>query len=268
MDALRSSYKRCICRNNEKGLNKYRKITSNSKFNLITDTEIEGDIISDLSTWYLHPNKDDIINTVNLFKQHLRSISSSTDRLGTKGSPGPGINTPILQTVNDYGYDISDFIFDFELAINNNDPKYALSEVNIERASKIINDFKYALQYSEFPMNADPLLKTEIGKDIFRNFTLNKDVQWVINCFNARSDMHYSYPICPELLINTDLGHKILNEMKSTSFSNPVFCHNALHYKNFVLRDDKLIAIKGWEYSGYYPPELEDIMEKYLSKLL
>ena len=113
MDALRSSYKRCICRNNEKGLNKYRKITSNSKFNLITDTEIEGDIIPDLSAWHLHPNKDDIINTVNLFKQHLRSISSvSTDRLGTKGSPGPGINTPILQTVNDYGYDISDFIFD------------------------------------------------------------------------------------------------------------------------------------------------------------
>ncbi|KXN73188.1 hypothetical protein CONCODRAFT_3853 [Conidiobolus coronatus NRRL 28638] len=56
------------------------------------------------------------------------------------------------------------------------------------------------------------------------------------------------------------LMYGILNELKSTTFSDSVFCHNYLCYKCFVLKKNKLIGITNWQYAGYYPPEFEDII--------
>ncbi|KAI8578371.1 hypothetical protein K450DRAFT_247568 [Umbelopsis ramanniana AG] len=69
----------------------------------------------------------------------------------------------------------------------------------------------------------------------------------------------------PPDLIETQLGKTILNELRNTTFSKDyVFCHNALYYKSFVLKDNKLIGIRNWQYAGFYPPEFEDIIHKYL----
>lgn len=57
----------------------------------------------------------------------------------------------------------------------------------------------------------------------------------------------------------------ILSELKHARYSKKyVYCHNALYYRSFVLRDGKLIGIKNWQYAGFYPPEFEDIVCKYL----
>lgn len=69
-------------------------------------------------------------------------------------------------------------------------------------------------------------------------------------------------------LVQTDLGRRILNDLNNTEFSDNVFCHNALYYKSFVLKNNKLIGIKNWQYSGFYPPELEDIIQCYISYII
>jgi thiamine kinase-like enzyme len=72
----------------------------------------------------------------------------------------------------------------------------------------------------------------------------------------------------PKSLTDTDLGRNILEELKSTKFSSKyVFCHNALYYKSFVLKDNKLIGIRNWQYAGFYPPEFENIIAKYLDNI-
>lgn len=68
----------------------------------------------------------------------------------------------------------------------------------------------------------------------------------------------------PNSLTNTDLGRNILEELKESKFSEYVFCHNALYYKSFVVKNDQLIGIRNWQYAGFYPPEFEDIVQKYL----
>jgi thiamine kinase-like enzyme len=71
----------------------------------------------------------------------------------------------------------------------------------------------------------------------------------------------------PKSLTDTDLGKNILDELKNAKFSNYVFCHNALHYKSFVIKDNKLIGIRNWKYAGFYPFEFEDIVAKYLDNI-
>lgn len=272
MEHIRLTYERRLSINNRKGVERYKRIAGSKKFDLIIDTEIEGVTITDLASWENHINKNEIIDTVHLFQQHLRNISfillPSVHRLGTVGSPGPGINTPILQTGNDHYYNMTDFIFDFELAIHNNHSNYALSIVDENRAVKILDDFLYALDHSEFAVHADPLVKTEIGKYIFNNFTVDKNVQWISNCFNAAFEMHDKYPVCPKSLINTKLGRRILADLKAATYSDYVFSHNYLCYKSFVLNNQgKLIGIKNWQYAGWYPPELEQIIVKYIDEI-
>jgi hypothetical protein len=85
-------------------------------------------------------------------------------------------------------------------------------------------------------------------------------------------DFIFSYEECingeqigiPKSLIDTDLGRNILEELKETKFSEYVFCHNALYYKSFVVKIDQLIGIRNWKYSGFYPSEFEDVIQKYL----
>jgi thiamine kinase-like enzyme len=77
--------------------------------------------------------------------------------------------------------------------------------------------------------------------------------------------MQQSAPLhIPSVLHNTDLGKNILHELKNAKFSSNVFCHNYLCYKSFVLKNNKLIGVKNWEYAGFYPPEFEDIIQKHL----
>ncbi|KAH8548389.1 hypothetical protein BGW37DRAFT_181628 [Umbelopsis sp. PMI_123] len=85
--------------------------------------------------------------------------------------------------------------------------------------------------------------------------------------FEKGVDGKFNYPRAglPPDLIGTELGHTILNELKNTSFSEDyIFCHNALYYKSFVLKDNKLIGIRNWQYAGFYPPEFEEVTYKYL----
>jgi thiamine kinase-like enzyme len=68
-------------------------------------------------------------------------------------------------------------------------------------------------------------------------------------------------------IARTDLEKRILEELKSIQYSKNVFCHNALYYKSFIVKDNKLVGIRNWEYAGYYPPEFEDIISRYLEYL-
>ncbi|CAO3648015.1 unnamed protein product [Cunninghamella echinulata] len=77
----------------------------------------------------------------------------------------------------------------------------------------------------------------------------------------------YHTTIIPDSLVNTNLGHKILNDIKTCNdilIQGNALCHNALYYKSFILKNNKLIGIKNWQYAGYYPPALEDIIHRYL----
>ena len=68
----------------------------------------------------------------------------------------------------------------------------------------------------------------------------------------------------PSSLVNTDIGKKILYNLKNTKYSDLVFCHNALYYKSFIVKDNRLIGIRNWKYAGLYPPEFEDAVHPYL----
>jgi hypothetical protein len=209
--------------------------------------------MEDLEEWSNLTNKDSIMETVQRFKEHLRSFElvqlNKNTYIGTMSSPGPGINTPILQTSNDWNYDMDNFIFDFEWAIN---PSISL-EMDTKRAKEIIDNC------------SDPLASTPL----IQKLVLEKgdSVDNFIHSFECMMQLHDHKPTCPESLINTELGKNILEDLKSANYSPSRFCHNALHYKNFVLKDNQLIGITGWEYSGRYPPELEDIIAKYIDQL-
>jgi hypothetical protein len=71
----------------------------------------------------------------------------------------------------------------------------------------------------------------------------------------------------PKSLTDTDLGRNILDELKNAKFSTNVFCHNYLCYKSFVVKDNKLIGIRNWQYAGFFPPEFEDIIQTYLDNI-
>jgi hypothetical protein len=68
------------------------------------------------------------------------------------------------------------------------------------------------------------------------------------------------------IAVSTEIGEAILHQLKNAHFSHNVFCHNYLCYKSFVLKNNKLIGIRNWQYAGFYPPELEDIMRPYLDE--
>ena len=72
--------------------------------------------------------------------------------------------------------------------------------------------------------------------------------------------------IIPKSLIQTRLGYTIYQELTDAipTFTNNVFCHGCLRYDSFIVRDNKLVGIRNWEYAGYYPPEFDTIIQRYL----
>jgi hypothetical protein len=82
-------------------------------------------------------------------------------------------------------------------------------------------------------------------------------------CVNGNNDEFQ----CPSSLVNTKLGLKLLSELKEAKFTDNIFCHNALYYKSFVVKNNKLVGIRNWQYAGYFPPEFEDIIAKYLDNI-
>jgi hypothetical protein len=90
---------------------------------------------------------------------------------------------------------------------------------------------------------------------------------YLIDDFEKGVDGRFNHPKAglPPDLVETNLGKTILKELRNTTFSKDyIFCHNALYYKSFVLKNSKLIGIRNWQYAGFYPPEFEDIVHKYL----
>lgn len=100
---------------------------------------------------------------------------------------------------------------------------------------------------------------------ILESTKLTSSIEGYIRDFDSTINNINKYGgVAPKSLINTDLGNRILRDLNNTYYSENVFCHNALYYKSFVLRDNKLIGIRNWQYAGFYPPEFEDVVHKYL----
>jgi hypothetical protein len=100
---------------------------------------------------------------------------------------------------------------------------------------------------------------------ILESTKLTSSIEGYIRDFDSTINNINKYGgAAPKSLINTDLGNRILRDLNNTYYSENVFCHNALYYKSFVLRDNKLIGIRNWQYAGFYPPEFEDVVHKYL----
>lgn len=73
--------------------------------------------------------------------------------------------------------------------------------------------------------------------------------------------------VVPAFLVGTELGKRILEDLKDIKFSHSednMFCHNALYYKSSVAKDNKLVGIRNWQYVGFYVLELEDAIHRYL----
>ncbi|CAO3652763.1 unnamed protein product [Cunninghamella echinulata] len=76
------------------------------------------------------------------------------------------------------------------------------------------------------------------------------------------------YITIPKSLRGTDLGRRILSDLRDAEkkhlFGGNVFCHMGLNYRSFVMKNNVLIGIRQWQYSGYYPAELENIIHSVL----
>ncbi|CAO3622256.1 unnamed protein product [Cunninghamella echinulata] len=57
------------------------------------------------------------------------------------------------------------------------------------------------------------------------------------------------------------VNNQLFCDLKNTAYSDNLFCHNYLCYKSFVVKNNKLIGIRNWQYAGFFPPEFEDIKE-------
>ncbi|KXN68659.1 hypothetical protein CONCODRAFT_8980 [Conidiobolus coronatus NRRL 28638] len=104
-----------------------------------------------------------------------------------------------------------------------------------------------------------PILEQQADGEYISN------MQHFISVFESivkgRSVTGYYVPKC---LIQTEPGYNLVCELKNAKYSRNVLCHNALCYKSFVLKNNQLHGITNWRYAGYYPPEFENIISKYL----
>ncbi|CAO3613873.1 unnamed protein product [Cunninghamella echinulata] len=103
-----------------------------------------------------------------------------------------------------------------------------------------------------------PIIKFELMERIETIYDLIKEFE--LNVTGKRGGKGS----IPDILKGTIIGNAILKELKETHYSENVFCHNNLYYKNFIIKENKLIGIDHWECSGFYPPEFEDIIQRYL----
>jgi hypothetical protein len=94
------------------------------------------------------------------------------------------------------------------------------------------------------------------------------DIQDLILAFSSAIEGENKYGVEVPDILKSELGNKILHDLKSTTYSPSVFCHCYLNYKSLVLQDNKLIGITNWQYAGYYPPEFESIIEKYMEHFI
>jgi hypothetical protein len=179
----------------------FYKIKSKN-YPLLVGNDIEGDVILSKKEWDNHINKEEIMNDIAKFKDHLRSLNETS-----------WIERVILK-----------------------------NPVEIGRCRGLANH--------------------EINVPIIKDISVST-INGLI--YSYEEEMQQSAPLhIPSVLHNTDLGKNILHELKNTKFSSNVFCHNYLCYKSFVLKNNKLIGVKNWEYAGFYPPEFEDIIQKHL----
>jgi hypothetical protein len=116
------------------------------------------------------------------------------------------------------------------------------------------------IQFNLVPLN------TPILYDVRRRVG---DIDKFISAFSSAIDGKKSkYKVKLTNNLDLEVAKSILYDLKNTKFSPSVFCHCFLNYKSLVLKDNKLIGITNWQYAGYYPPEFEAIIEKYMEHFI
>lgn len=139
----------------------------------------------------------------------------------------------------------------------------AMKFKNYLRTLKEVNGYLNRM-IANIPIDIGRIGETNITP-ILESTKLTSSIEGYIRDFDSTINNINKYGgVAPKSLINTDLGNRILRDLNNTYYSENVFCHNALYYKSFVLRDNKLIGIRNWQYAGFYPPEFEDVVHKYL----
>jgi thiamine kinase-like enzyme len=134
----------------------------------------------------------------------------------------------------------------------------------LKKQSYIFSDLE---EYRDIPFIGIPTRRVKLNTPILKEKewlsikSMDDFIQAFENVLKTGSNGRFEIP---DSLVNSTLGIKILEDLKKTSFSQKVFCHNYLNWKSIVLKNDSLYGVINWQYAGYYPPEFEDILEKYM----
>lgn len=237
----------------KKGLDAYRMALKDDIPPLAGVLEGESESWSDLSS----VDKTSVMEAVDEFKRRLRETTSHK-YIGRMGR-SPAVHTPIMHIHCGMGYGMDAFIEDFEVGMSFSRDTLA----GTPRGEKVIHDYKQAFKnQSTFLEDADPITNLEYARLLLKNAEMgNLDEEHVLTKLDQLCKV---YQKVPSHLIQSDLGKRILHDLKTTTYSKPVFCHNYLCPDSFIIKDKKLVAIRNWQYAGYYPPELEDIIHRYL----
>lgn len=133
-----------------------------------------------------------------------------------------------------------------------------ISYVKWFRDAKRLN--RLGLPDRSFYRFSTPIIHSTSSKTVYKMDALLREFE---KCVSAdATDFE-----CPASLVKTELGQTILSELQQASFTENVFCHNALYYKSFVVKGSKLVGIRNWQHAGYFPPEFEDVVHPHLERI-